>query len=166
MTITRYINTLEYTYDKNHAISHYRINEGGYRNKGELLESIAKYHRGIYAEVNPNIAWNAGSDIESESASVKSSGASLGRGIGGYAATGEERIEAYFKNVSSTTFIWIHMNEDTQEVIEYHMNRAEFKVFVSKFTRVCNSSNHKELAIRFRKHTKKMEAWFESMATA
>ena len=166
MTITRYINTLAYTYDKTHAISHYRIGESGYRNKGELLESIAKYHRGIYAEVNPNTAWNTGSDIEGECASVKSSGASLGRGIGGYAATAQEKIAAYFKNVSSTTFIWMHMNEDTQEVIEYHMNKAEFKVFVSKFTRVCNSSNHKELAIRFRKHTKKMEAWFESMATA
>ena len=166
MTITRYINTLEYTYDKAHAVSHYRIGGGNYRNKGELLESIAKYHRDIYTEGNPNIAWNVGSDIENEHASIKSGGASLGRGIGGYAATAEEKIEAYFKNVSSTTFIWMHMNEDTQEVIEYHMNKAEFKIFVNKFTRVCNSSNHKELAIRFRKHTKKMEAWFESMATA
>ena len=67
MTIIRYTNTLPYSYDANHPRSHYLINgQKAYKNRGELCESIAKHHRGIYTDINPNTSWDTGSDIENE----------------------------------------------------------------------------------------------------
>ena len=100
MKILTYINTLNYKYDAAHNGSHYLINGStAYKNRGELLESIVKHYRGLYTEVNPTTSWESGSDIESECASIKSSEASLGRGVG--------TLENYFKNVASRTFIFI-----------------------------------------------------------
>ena len=80
-----YINEMPYIYDANHTRSHYLPNGSEkYKNRGETIESIVKYHRGLYTESNPNTSWNTGSDIETESASVKSSEGGLGRNIGGY----------------------------------------------------------------------------------
>jgi hypothetical protein len=157
--ILTYINTLNYKYDAAHNGSHYLINGSTtYKNRGELLESIAKYHRGLYTEVNPTTSWGSGSDIESENASIKSSEASLGRGVGA--------LENYFKNVASNIFIWVELNDQTQEVTEYQMTKQEFFNFVNLFTRVHNSSNHKEQIFRFYKTSKKMLKWFEEKAVA
>jgi len=162
MTKVTYINEMEVIYT-NHAISHYLINGGTtYRNRGEVCESIAKFHRGIFTKNNPNTAWNAGSDIESEHAEVKSSEAGLGRGIGGYANNASDKIKAYFREAPvDKKWIWLEWNEKTNEVTEYHMNKSEFGKFIREFTRVHNMSNHKEVCIRFRKSTKKMVKWLE-----
>lgn len=156
MKIITYINTLPYVYDPDHRGSHYLINGSKtYKNRGELLESVAKFQRGLYTEVNPTTTWDNGSDIESEKASIKSSEASLGRGIG--------TLENYFKNVASKLFIWIELNDQTQEVTEYQMNKQEFFIFVSQFTRIHNMSNHKEQCIRFLKTSQRMRKWFAEM---
>lgn len=167
MTIERYITTLEWVYDKGHAGSHYLINgSAAYKNRGELCESICKHHRGIYTEVNPNTDWETGSDIESKFASVKSSEGGLGRGIGGYNNSAEEKISYYLSNTHSTSFIWVELNETTKEVTEYCMNKTEFALFIQNFTRVHNMSNHKELCIRFKKSSKKMIRFLENLAIA
>ena len=165
MTIERYITTLNWIYDETHRGSHYLINGSTtYKNRGELCESICKHYRGIYTEVNPNTDWQSGSDIEGEFASVKSSEASLGRGIGGYSATAEEKIACYLNGTHSKTFIWVELNEETREVVEYRMNKNEFAMFIDNFTRVHNASNHKEVCVRFKSSSKKMIAFLENMA--
>lgn len=165
MKIITYTTNLPWIYDPNHARSHYLINGStAYKNRGELCESIAKHYRGIYTEVNPNTDWQTGSDIESEFASVKSSESGLGRNIGGYDNTAEEKIAFYLENTHSKTFIWVELNEQTKEVVEYQMTKNEFAIFIQKFTRVHNMSNHKEVCVRFKKSSKKMIQFLESMA--
>ena len=158
-----YINTMPFEYDPiNHKRSPYRpIDCEGYRNRGELLESMAKWHRGVYTTVNPNTSYCTGSDIESEHASVKSSEGSLGRNIGGHTASASTKIKVYFKTVHSTIFIWIEYDPITQIVTEYQMNKYEFGAFVQRWTRICNNSEHTELAIRFKKTSKSMINWLE-----
>lgn len=166
MNIERYINTLPYIRDDALAGSKYFINgEGARRNRGELLESIAKWHRGEYCATNPTTSWEDGSDIESIHASVKSSEGSLGRQIGGYEATGAQKISVYFKSVASKVFIWITIDEATQMVTEYQMNKSEFGKFIRVFTRYCHASNHKEINVRFKKESKKMIRFLEEMAS-
>ena len=157
MKIIRYTTELTWTYDPAHARSHYLI-EGStaYKNRGELCESICKHHRGIYTEINPNTDWQTGSDIESEFASVKSSESGLGRNIGGYDNTAEEKIAYYLAHTHSKVFIWVELNEQTREVSEYQMNKNEFAQFIHLFSRVHNMSNHKEVCVRFKKSSKKM----------
>lgn len=158
-----YINEMPYIYDTNHTRSHYLPNGSKkYKNRGEIIESIVKYHRGLYTESNPNTSWNTGSDIETEFASVKSSEGGLGRNIGGYKNSASEKIKEYFKNTASKVFIWVEWNEETQKVTEYQMNKKEFGAFIQKFTRVHMMSNHKEICIRFRPSSQKMLCWLES----
>lgn len=156
-----YINEMPYIYDENHARSHYLLNGGtAYKNRGETIESIAKYHRGIFTDSNPNTAWNEGSDIPSEHLEIKSSEGNLGRGIEGN--TTNLKIKNYFKGVEKNKkWAYIEWDEETQIVTEYHMNKSEFGQFVRLFTRTHNMSNHKELCIRLRPTSKKMIAWFE-----
>lgn len=158
-----YINTLPYAYEPEiNRNSPYRPNyQKAYKNRGELLESIAKAHRNIYTDANPTTSWKDGSDIEGERASVKSSEASLGRSIGGRYNSAENKIKTFFKDTPSKVFIWIEWDRETEMVTEYQMNKKEFRVFVSLFTRVCNNSEHTDIAIRFRKTSKKMINWLE-----
>lgn len=157
-----YINEMPYIYDENHKRSHYLLNGSQkYKNRGEAIESIAKYHRGIYTEANPTTKWNQGSDIPEEHLEVKSSEGNLGRGIKGN--TTNAKIKNYFKGVDKEKkWAWIEWNEETQVVTEYHMNKKEFGNFVRLFTRTHNMSNHKELCIRLRPTSKKMIKWLES----
>ena len=165
MTIERYITDLPWVYDPTHKRSSYLINgSSAYKNRGELCESICKYHRGIYTEVNPNTSWKNGSDIEAEFASVKSSEGGLGRGIGGYNNSASDKIKTYFKETHSKVFIWVELNEKTREVVEYQMTKKEFGAFVQKFTRTHMASNKKEITVRFRASSKKMISWLEALA--
>ena len=156
-----YINPLNYTYDAKHPMSHYLIEDSkDYKNGGELLQSIAKKHRGLFiSDKNPTTSFSNGSDIEEENASVKSSGCSLGRGLRGN--TAHELIVDYFTNVASTLFIYILMNEESQEVTEYHMNKSEFGAFVNLFAYLHYESGNHNLKINIRNTSKKMVAWFE-----
>lgn len=156
-----YINTLNYTYDPKHPISHYRI-EGSdtYKNGGELRECIAKKHRGLYtSDKNPTTSFRNGSDIESQKASIKSSGSSLGRNLQGN--TAHELIAYFFANVASILFIYVILNEETQEVTEYHMNKSEFGAFVNQFAFLHYESGNHKLKINFKNTSKKMIAWLE-----
>ena len=89
------------------------------------MESICKHHRGLFTAVNPTTNWVNGSDIEEESISIKSDLAGLGRGIVG--DTKEEMISTYLELVHSENFIWADFNEKTNIMVEYQMNRTEFK---------------------------------------
>lgn len=163
MTKNTYINTMPYAYDANKPGSKYRpCYQENYKNKGETAESIAKFHRGLYTEVNPATMWSNGSDIPSEGASVKSSEGSLGRSIGEKDWTVSQKIKFYFRTVPSTRFIWVEWDQETETVTEYIMDKREFGAFVARFTRICHNSAHTDVAIRFRKTSNKMIEWLEA----
>jgi hypothetical protein len=155
-----YINTLPYTFDKKHPIAHYLLEDGVYRNHGEICESIVKHHLGLFTTVNKNTSWNNGSDIETLRSSVKSRGACIGRNFNGIHDPNKQ-LTYYFKNVASSNFIWVIWNEKTGEVVEFWMNKREFGAFVREFTYYARDSKMKDLAIRFRQDTKKMRNWLE-----
>lgn len=152
-----YTNTMPYTYDPAHKGAHYLIGEA-YKNHGEYLESVAKYHRGLEYLVNPNTSYDTGSDIESLNASVKSSGASLASIYGTY----ENIVETYFANVHSTT--WIYMVDFEENIIEYHMNADEFREFLDNFHEVTKASGSHLTKVRIRKTSKAMMNWLEERA--
>jgi hypothetical protein len=158
-----YINTMPYAYEPYmNTNSPYRPNyQSAYKNRGETLESIAKYHRNIYTDINPATSWKNGSDIESEHASVKSSEASLGRSIGGRNNSASNKIKTFFKETPSQVFIWMEWDRQTEMITEYQMNKREFGAFINLFTRICNNSEHTDIAVRFRKTSKKMINWLE-----
>lgn len=159
-----YINTMPYAYEpEKNSRSPYRPNyQTAFKNRGELLESMAKYHRGIYTDINPNTSWKNGSDIEDEYMSIKSSEGSLGRSIGGRYNTANDKIKTYFRDTHSKIFTWMEWDSETEMVTEYQMNKREFGAFINAFTRVCNNSEHTDIAVRFRKTSKKMLLWLES----
>ena len=161
MLVNTYKNTLEYVYDKDHKQSHYIIDGcDAYRNRGELVESICKHHRGLFTTINPTTNWASGSDIEEESISIKSDKGGLGRGIVG--DTKEEMISAYLELVHSENFIWADFNEKTNIMIEYQMNRVEFEEFLLAFTFLSKYSDGRK-KIELPRTTKKMRKWFEEM---
>jgi hypothetical protein len=156
-----YINTLNYVYDKEHRGAPYLIPQiEKYRNHGELCESIAKAYRGIFTENNPTTAYWEGSDIESEHASVKSSHGNLSRNYGG-ATTVSGAFKYYFSHTASDTFIYVELNEDTQEVIEYRMDKKEFGRFLHYFTYITRHSNG-QIEIRLKHTSKKMLTWLDA----
>lgn len=161
-----YINTMPYEYSPTRSGSHYRILDNTtWCNHGNLCESIAKFHRGIIEKSNPNTSYDKGSDIESEHASVKSPNASLGRDFGGE-TTVNGILKYYFKHVASDKFIYVHFNEKTQIVCEYHMNKREFGAFINKFTRTWYSETHKKSFVRLSSTTtKEMLQWLEQNVT-
>lgn len=160
MTKNTYITNLPYKYT-NHPRSHYRIaGSKEYKNHGELMECIAKAHRGLFiSDKNPTTRFDTGSDIEEENASVKSSEASLACL---YGETFTDVVKPYFAKVHSTVFIYVDLNEETDEVVEYVMNKSEFGAFLQKFGYLhYESDNHDKKKIRIRATSKKMIAWFE-----
>lgn len=124
-----------YRYEPTKAGAKYSIDGIRYCNLGNLLESIAKAHRGLEYLVNPTTKWNEGSDIESEKASVKSGKASLA------CIYGEDMktiLDTFFEGVASEKFIYMIMIDD--QVSEYEMNKTEFREFVEKFGRLAKES--------------------------
>ena len=116
MTKVTYITDLPYEYT-DHPRSHYLIaGSTEYKNHGELLECIAKAHRGLFtSDKNPSTSFDTGSDIEEENASVKSSEASLACL---YGETFTDIVKPYFARVHSSTFIFIDLDEETDEVVK------------------------------------------------
>ena len=163
MTKNIYANTLPYEMT-NKSGAKYRLpdKEKG-ANHGELCESVAKWHLGLYTPNNPNTSYDKGSDIEELKASVKSSHASLGRTFGDAKNT-SEAIRYYFKHVHSTLFIWVEFDEVNQIVTEYHMNKKEFGKFIRQFMycHMSETSKDHKMEIRFPSTSKKLIAWFES----
>lgn len=166
MKKVQYINAMPYIYDASHKGACYLI-EGakGYCNHGNLCESIAKYHRGVEYFYNPNTGALDGYDIPAEMAEVKSAAAALGRCIGSYNLSASEQIKFYFAHKpSNAKWIWVELNEKTQEVTEYHMTKSEFGAFMHLCLRakVHKYSNGKSECVRFKKTNKAMIEWLES----
>ena len=157
MTKKEYTITMAYEFHPERKGAKYKIGEK-FKNFGEFCESVAKHERGLSYEVNPNTAWNTGSDIESEHASVKSGKASLARV---HAETFDEILAIYFAGVASTK--WIYMVQVDDTMIEYHMDRHEFEAFVRMFGRLGVESGKHEKKIKFLATTTKTIAWLEAM---
>lgn len=149
-----YTNTMPFTFDPNHRGAHYLIG-GKYKNHGEWLESVAKYHRGLEYLVNPATSYDEGSDIESLNASVKSAGCSLACV---YGPTYEAIKETYFANVHST--LWIYMQDFGEEIVEWHMNREEFEAFLDEFHEMAKESGSGLQKVRTKKNLKVIK-WLE-----
>ena len=149
-----YVNTMPYAYEPDRKGSKYLIGDA-YKNHGEWLESVAKFHRGLEYLVNPNGAYDNSSDIESLNASVKSTGASLARVYGN---SYEQIKETYFANVHST--LWIYIQDIGEEIVEYHMNRKEFEEFLDNHHELAVESGSHLTKVRLRKNMKMLK-WLE-----
>jgi len=152
-----YTNTMPYIYESERKGSKYSMDNGeSFKNHGEFLESVAKFHRGLEYLVNPATSYDTGSDIEEMSASVKSSNASLACLYGN---SKEQIIEEYFKNVHST--LWIFMVDIDEQIIEYHMNAEEFREFLNEWATTAVESGSHLTKVRIKKTSGKMVKWLE-----
>lgn len=152
-----YTNTMNYIFDNERRGSKYSMDNGNsFKNHGEFLESVAKFHRGLEYLVNPATSYDIGSDIEEMNASVKSSNASLACIYGN---TKEQIIEEYFKNVHST--LWIYMVDMGEQITEYHMNAKEFKEFLNEWATTAVESGTHLTKVRIKKTSGKMVKWLE-----
>lgn len=158
MTRYEYTNTMPYIFDSERKGSKYSMTNGEtWKNHGEWCESIAKFHRGLDYIVNPTTAWNEGSDIESLNASVKSSNATLATIFGN---TPQQIMNKYFAEVPSTLWIFVvDIDEDT--IVEYHMNKEEFKEFLNEWYEFATASGSHLKKIRIKKVSGKMIRWLE-----
>lgn len=155
-----YTNTMPYTYASERKGSRYTMDNGAtYKNHGEWLESVAKFHRGLEYLVNPATSYDNGSDIESLNASVKSSNASLACIYGN---TFEQIVNEYFANVHST--LWIYIVDIDEQIIEYHMNAEEFRTFLEEWATLAVESGSKLTKVRIKKTSGKMIKWLEEQS--
>lgn len=155
-----YTNTMPYTYDPAHRGAPYLIGDA-YKNHGEFLESVAKYHRGLDYMVNPATSYDEGSDIESLNASVKSSKCSLAQVFG---PDFDTILDTYMANVHST--LWIFMVDIGEEITEYHMSASEFYNFTCMFGYMTRASGSHLLKIRYKAVSGKMLKWLEEKVEA
>lgn len=147
---------LSYEYEAERRGSKYKIKGADtYCNAGEFKESICKAHRLLDYLHNPTIAYDKGSDIESEKTSVKSSKASLACL---YGTSKEEILAEYFAKVASIKWIWVEVVDE--EVHEYRMNKTEFQEFCKEFGRLSKESGCDRMKIKFLAYSSKMGAWF------
>ena len=152
-----YANTMPYIYAPERGGAKYSMDGGkSFKNAGEWLESVAKFHRGLDYLVNPATSYDTGSDIESLNASVKSSNASLACL---YGQTFEQIVNTYFANVHST--LWIYMAAIDDEIVEYHMDAAEFRLFLENFAGLAVESGSHLTKVRIKKTSGKMLHWLD-----
>lgn len=152
-----YTNTMPYIYDANKKGSKYSMDNGKtFKNHGEWCESVAKFHRGLEYLINPTTRWDNGSDIEEIHASVKSSNATLASIFGNSA---EQIMDTYFEKVASTLWIYVVDTEDT--IIEYHMNKIEFREFMNEWHEFAIASGSHLRKVRIKKTSGKMIKWLE-----
>lgn len=152
-----YTNTMSYIYDGERKGSKYSMDGGiTFKNHGEFLESVAKFHRGLEYLVNPATSYDTGSDIEEMDASVKSSNASLACLYGN---SKEQIIEEYFKNVHST--LWLFIVDIDEQITEYHMNADEFRIFLDEWATTAVESGSHLTKVRIKKTSGKMVKWLE-----
>ena len=152
-----YTNTMDYIFDNSRRGSKYSMDgRNSWKNHGEFLESVAKFHRGLEYLVNPATSYDTGSDIEEMNASVKSSNASLACIYGN---SKEQIIKEYFKNVHST--LWIYMVDMGEQITEYHMNKKEFKEFLNEWANTAVESGSHLTKVRIKKTSGKMIKWLE-----
>lgn len=151
-----YVNEMSYMYDAAHKGAPYTMDGGkSWKNAGEWKESICKAHRGLDYMVNPATSWCDGSDIESEHASVKSSGASLACL---YGFDFQNILDTYFQNVASTIWYWVEVHDET--VIEYHMDSTEFRAFLEAWAKLEKVAGG-QYKVRMKKTSGKMLDWLD-----
>ena len=148
---------MPYIFNNEKKGSKYSVDGGQtFKNHGEYMESVAKYHRGLDYLVNPATSFDKGSDIESLRASVKSSNASL---ASVYGFSFDNIIKEYFTRVHST--LWIFMIDIEDKIIEYHMNKIEFEKFLYEWATLAIESGSHLTKIRIKKVSGKMIKWLE-----
>lgn len=152
---------INYTYDAGLKGAKYSIDGIRKCNGGNLLESIAKAHRGLEYMVNPTTKWNEGSDIESEKASVKSGKASLACIYGEDMTT---ILDTFFNGVASEKFIYMVMVDNV--VTEYTMDKATFREFVEKFGRLVKESGSPKHKVQLLATSGKTLQWLEERVGA
>lgn len=163
MTHNTYINTMPYELTGIARAQYHIIGATGNCNRGNLCESIVKYHRGLEYIKNPNISGMVGYDIPEEQIEVKSGASGLGRDIGDSSFSVSEQIRYYFKNApQGKKWMWVFFDEKTQRVDEFIMNKKEFGLFVSKWLRKKQhlQSNKKSINVRFKQSSTIMKLWF------
>ena len=143
----------KYTYDANHARSHFLIDgDTAYKNSGEFHEVACKAVRGYKAEKDANTPFDRGSDIEETNTSIKSNGCSLTDKK--LADNKEDFLKEYFKRVHSTNVDYVIIIDETVTI--YNMEMEDFKEFTALFAKW--DSYSKKIRI---KTTGKMIKWLE-----
>lgn len=143
----------KYTYDANHARSHFLIDgDTAYKNSGEFHEVACKAVRGYKAEKDANTPFDKGSDIEETNTSIKSNGCSLTDKK--LADNKEDFLKEYFKRVHSTNVDYVIIIDETVTI--YNMEMKDFKEFTALFAKW--DSYSKKIRI---KTTGKMIKWLE-----
>lgn len=150
-----YTNNMPYTFDPSHRGAPYMVGKK-WKNHGQYMESVVKFHRGYEHIECPATAYNMGSDIEEMSASVKSGKGTL---ASVYGPSKEAILDIYFANVAST--LWIFATEIDGTVYEYHMNATEFRTFCETFGTLARESGSKLMKVRFKEASGKMLHWLD-----
>ena len=115
-----------YMYDKAHKGAPYFIPAlGKWCNLGEFSELQLAFALTGEVRGKGNTAYDVGSDIPEYGLSVKCGRASLANNLGD--GSKEERLDAFFHNVASTSFAYCIMVND--EMVVYTMNKREFRGF-------------------------------------
>lgn len=149
-----YTNLLPYYFDPDHRGAHYTFDNGTtHCNSGEFGEIQYKHCRGYEAKKSANTPFDAGSDIEEISASIKSSKATLtSESLGCDLQTS---LDCYFERVASTCWIWVVLMDGT--LTAYEMNADEFREFCEKWSNYQADRRN----VRFKATSVKMLAWLE-----
>lgn len=163
----QYVTKMPYTPLPNNPRNHYFITGAKSPcNRGNFLESAAKFQRGLDYLANPNTAALKGYDIPSEKAEVKSAAGGLGRDIGDPNFSVSQQIRFYFAHKSADSkWIWMTYDDETHLVTEYHMSKSEFGKFlhISLRRKQHLQSNKKSINVRFKdSDTREMISWLES----
>jgi len=146
----------EYGYNPEHKGAPYVVN-GKHCNFGNLCECVASEWAGSgFGYDTKAVPFDMGSDIESRSASVKSSGASLACL---YGTDKNAIISEYFARVHSTE--WIYVAELDGEFNLYIMNADEFKSFLTEWAGLARESDGERFKVRFKKTSGKMLNWLD-----
>ena len=121
-------------------------------NGGEFAEAVFKFALGYEPRKDGNTAFDAGSDIEELSMSVKSSKATLTTEVLGKDM--DTSLRTYFERTASTSWAWVIVTDET--VTAYIMNAEEFEEFTREW-----ASYSTEGRIRYKVTSGKMVKWFE-----
>lgn len=144
---------INYTYDADHARSHYLIEgETAHKNGGEFAEIVCKAIRGFEAVKDANTKFDKGSDIEETRTSIKSSGCGLTDEK--LADNREDFLAEYFRRTHSTNVDYVVIIDE--EVTIYNMDMNEFREFTNEFAKWDKHSTKVRI-----KTSGKMIKWFE-----
>lgn len=153
MTKTIATMPINYTYDADHARSHYLVEgDTAHKNGGEFAEIVCKAIRGFEAVKDANTKFDKGSDIEETRTSIKSHGCGLTDEK--LADNKEDFLAEYFRRTHSTNVDYVDIQND--EVTIYNMDMNEFREFTNTFAQWDKHSQKVRI-----KTTNKMRVWLD-----